>query len=437
MMKFICISRGFLLALVALSTTACATGPQASARPAPATHAYEIEFDARNPSEASVHLALSSAPSSVAPARDGNGAAVTEVRCEDGREATQNGGGWLLPIGCSRLEWKIAIQEVDATSADASLPNAIYSHEHEYLVLPERDGLLRAGAYGGTAVVRLKHLDGSVVERNYVFPTNDQPPFYAVVGARPAQEYANDRFALRIFGDAPDYPWMDEVHQHVLSTWAGWSRDLVSGPVPSMIDWAWVKTGEDVEPGYNASAGAEAIVSQIVLRDGDPDAEAKARVVIATSAAHEGFHTITGSAGQAWPAWVNESLANYFAIDAARNFLAPGDHRWLNAFYVDPEVRLPLLEAQALYGAGDIGQAQVFYTWGARFWRKIESVLTNQPNRSGKLAALIVATNNFADTDLNDADALAALLDRHSDDRALPIVRCFLEGLACPAVSME
>ncbi len=78
------------------------------------------------------------------------------------------------------------------------------------------------------------------------------------------------------------------------------------------------------------------------------------------SAAHERFHSITGAAGQAWPAWVHESLANHFAITAARDFLAPEDHRWLNAWYVDPEVRGPLLEAQTLYSAGDAGQAQVF-----------------------------------------------------------------------------
>lgn len=437
MMNLIRMPRHLLLSLTIIPATSCASGPPLSATPAPVTHKYEIEIDARNPTEALVHLTLSPAQLTVFPARDGDGASVREVRCEDGRNAVNSEDSWLVPAGCTGLEWTIVIRDLDASGLDASLPAAIYSGKHGYLVLPERDGLLRAGGYGGTATVRLRHLDGSVVEREYVFPSNDQPPFYAVVGAQPTQEYESEGFALRIFGETPDYIWMDEIHQHVLATWSGWSRDLVSGSVPSVIDWAWIMPEADAEPGYSASAGAEAIISQIVLRDGDPDAEAKGRVVIAAGAAHEGFHSITGAAGQAWPAWVNESLANHFAITAARSFLGPEDHRWLDAFYIDPEVSTPLLEAQVLYSAGDGGQAQVFYTWGARFWREIESVLTNQPNPSGRLATLIRETNNFADIDLNDADALAALLDQHSDDRASPLVRCFLQGLSCPAANTE
>lgn len=424
-----------LFILIAIAVLpACASVPLPSPSVAPVPHAYEIDMDARSPTEARVRLALSNAPSSIFPARDGDGAGVRNVRCQDGRAALQQEARWLVPMGCRRLEWMIAVDDLDAIGVDAGLPSAAYSRRQGHLVLPERDGLLRASNDGGTATVRLRALDGSTVARDYAFPAINQPPFYAVVGTRSTQDYRNGGLALRIFGDAPDYVWMDVIHQHVLATWPRWGRDVVVGPAPSTIDWAWVRPVKGAEPGYNASAGNAAIVSQIILRDGDPDAEAKARVVIATSAAHEGFHLITGAAGQAWPAWVNESLANHFAITAARDFLVPEDHRWLDAFYVDPEARAPLLEAQALYDAGDGGQSQVFYTWGARFWREIEKVLTNQPNQSGKLAALIVETNNFADIDLNDVDALAALLDQHSDNKAAFIVRCFLEGADCPAL---
>lgn len=437
MMRWIRLSGHLVLAVTIVATAACASRPLPSTPSTPALHAYEIAFDARRPTEAKVTLAVSSAPSSLYAARDGDGGGVSDVRCADGREALEDDGSWLVPVGCTRLEWAIAIDDLDATGIDASLPSAAYSRQHQFLVLPERDGLLRAGNDGASATVRFRDLGGSVVERKYAFPSNNQPPFYSVVGTQPTQEYERDDFALRIFGDAPDYTWMDEIHGHVLATWSRWRRDLVSGPAPSKIDWAWVRPLEGAEPGYSASAGAEAIVSQIVLREGDPDAEAKARVVIATSAAHEGFHTISGAAGQAWPGWVNESLANHFAIATAREFLAPADHRWLDAYYVDPEARAPLLEAQALFDAGDKGQAQVFYTWGARFWREIEKVLTNQPNQSGRLSALILHTRNFSEIDLNDPVALANLLDRHSEDRASPVVRCFLTGLACESLGVE
>lgn len=423
-----------MLGAFAAAASACtpSTGPVLGN--APTEPLYEILIDERRPAQAEVHLALPSVPVRLMTARGGDVAGIGAVHCEDGRPAKRDGEAWLVPPGCVRVAWTVVIDDIDATGIDASLPIAAYSRRHGYWLLPERDSLLRADDRGGSAVVRLRLVDGRSIERRYAFPSNDQPPFYAVIGFRPAREHVGSDFALRVVGAPPDYPWMGAIHRHVLASWSAWRRDLVAGSAPAMIDWAWVRPSAGAEPGYTASAGAEAIVSQIVLRDGDPDAEAKARVVIATSAAHEGFHTITGAAGQAWPAWVNESLASHYAIEAARGFLQPEDRPWLDAFYLDPEVRAPLLDAQARYSAGDGEQAQVFYTWGARFWREIEKVLTNPPNRSGRLAALLRATNNFSGTDLVNADAIAALLDRHSDGRAQPIVRCFLQGAACPTM---
>lgn len=418
---------------VAILATASLPNPVPVRSNAPPEARYDILINAVRPAEAQVRLTLSVAPARLVPARDGNGAGITQVRCSDGRPLTREGNAWIVPVPqCTRISWRLAMPDVDPNGLDASLPNAAHSPRHGYWLLPERDGLLRAANDGGRVAITLRLEDGRTVRRVYAFPSNDQPPFYAVIGRRPTLEYRHAGMTLRVFGAPPDYPWMAAVHHDVLATWSAWRRDLVSGTAPATIDWVWVRPPDDLPPGYNASAGAEAIVSQLRVRDGDPDAEAKARVIIATSAAHEGFHTITGAAGQAWPAWANESLANHFAIAAARRFLAPEDHRWLEAFYIAPEVRAPLLEAQARYSAGDGEQAQIFYTYGARFWGEIETVLVNPPNGSGRLAALIRASGNFAGTDLMDAEGLADLLDRHSDGRAGPIVRCYLRGIGCP-----
>lgn len=416
----------------AVATVAAGCAPIASRLRAdiPAPH-YDIRIDAARPAEAEVRLAVPLAPARLTPARDGDGAGISDVRCEDGRAAEREGMSWTVPPGCTRFIWRVALEDLDANGVDASLPIAAYSRRHSYWLLPERDGLLRATSDSGTVLMRLRLTDGHTGERRYMFPSNNQPPFYAIIGSRPRHEYSSNGFVMRVFGAPPDYGWMRAIHDHVLESWARWRRDLVSGTVPERIDWAWVQPPRDLSPGYNASAGAEAIVSQIKLREGDPDAEAKARVVIATSAAHEGFHTIVGAAGQAWPAWVGESLANHYAITAARTFLAPEDHRWLEAIYIEPEVQVPLLDAQARYSAGDGGQGQVFYTYGARFWREIERVLTNEPNGSGRLAALIQESNDFAGTNLTDAEEVADLLDAHSNGRARPIVLCFLRGIGC------
>jgi hypothetical protein len=416
--------------LLLVLPSACAT-PPASSESEPAPH-YAIAIDSSRPA-AEVRLTLARTPEALVPARDGDGSGISDVRCADGPVLARDGTRWLAPAGCRDFRWRVALDPLDGRGLDASVPAAAFSRRHSYWILPERDSLLRASDLGGTAALSLRLPDGSLVERRYLFPSNQQPPFYAVIGAAPTTSYARDGLELRVFGAPPDFAWMDSIHRGVIEAWARWRRDLVVGHSPARIDWAWVEPTADLEPGYAASAGAEAIISQIRLREGDPDAEAKARAVIATSAAHEGFHSLTGAAGQAWPGWVNESLASHFAIEAVRRFLPPADFRFVERFFIEPELSGPLLVAQSAFAAGDGDQAQLFYLHGARFWREIEAVLEVPPNGSGRLAALILGSRNFAGVDLQNADSVAAFLDRHSAGRAGPIVRCYLEGRGCPA----
>ncbi len=430
------VSSALVLGLMMLSVTACTAIKPGRLIPISSGHSYLIMIDETAPSNAQVRLSLASAPVRLSIARNGDGAAISRVTCADGRAAAFDGLSWVAPPDCREFTWNVALEGIDHTGIDASLPVASYSLNHRYWLLPERGAFLRAANSGGMVKTTLRLKGGRTIVTNLMFPSADQPPYYAVIGSEPQQEYSSSELRLRVFGKPPQYPWMNALHNDVLARWAIWRRDLSSGKAPSVIDWVWVEVPPDAAPGYSASAGSEAIISQIKLRPGDPDAEAKARVVIGTSAAHEGFHTITGAAGQAWPAWVNESLANHYAITAAQAFLEPEDQKWLDVFYIAREVRTPLLNAQSRYTAGDGDQAQVFYTYGARFWRKIESILTIDSNGSGRLAALIAASNNFSDIDLNSANELASFLDLHSDGKAGPIVRCFLIDENC-AVGTE
>jgi len=383
------------------------------------------EFELRRPPPGAVLVA----------ARDGDAAAIAAPRC--GETAVPAAAGrWTVPAGCAALRWRVRLADQDG-GVDASVPPSSWSARHRFWFLAERHGWLRPadGPGGGHVTIRLRRRDGQVVERLQAFPSNDEPPFYAVVGFTPARVYSRDGFRLEVFGGAPDFPWMDGIHDSVLATWARWRRDLVPAGIATLSEMAlaWLPPPPGAEPGYGGSAGGAAIGVQIVLREGDPNAEAKARAVIGAGAAHEGFHSITGAGAQAWPAWANESLANHFAIEAARAFLDPADFVWVRRFYVEPRMAGGLLAAQAAYAAGDGDQRYQFYTKGARFWAAIERVLTSPPNGSGRLAALIRSSNNFAGVNLNDGAALAAFLDRHSGGAAGPLVDCFLVRPNCDA----
>jgi hypothetical protein len=406
--------------------------PTAAASETPGTLSYTVALSERQPDLARFELRGPGKGAVLAPARGGEAAAVEGVRCGR-RRLTPRAGRWTVPAGCARLSWRVRLAEMDR-GVDASLPPSGWSAAHRFWFLAERHGWLRpAGPGRGSVTVRLRDRDGRTTERRFAFPSLDEPPFYAAVGGTPSRVYAADGLRLDVHGEPPPFAWIDPIHERMLAAWARWRRDLIPPGVsaPAELALAWLPLPPEAEPGYSASAGAAAIAAQIRLRDGDPDGEAKARAVIAAGAAHEGFHTVTGAGAQAWPAWVNESLANHFAVEAVRAFLDPADFAWVERFHVEPRLPGGLLAAQRAYAAGDGAQSFQFYTKGARFWVEIEKVLTGPANGSGRLAALIRGSGNFRGVDLNDPGALAAFLDRHSGGAAAAVVDCFLVRADC------
>lgn len=420
-----------LAAGAAAAIGGCATisGPPAD----PPALVYRVTLDEATPLTA--QLELDNPPMRLFPARDGTAAPIEGLSC-DGRRLALS-GVVEVPRGCATLRWTIRLVDLDAQGVDASIPPSGWSPEHRFWYLAERHGFLRPASLNrrGEVKVVIRWSSGSAAERVFGFPSLVEPPFYAVVGGVPAQLYQADGVRMSVWGSPPAYAWMADLHRHVLSAWARWRRDVVApgASSPAELDFAWLKPPSDMEPGYSASAGAQAIGAQLRLREGDPDAELKARAVIGASAAHEGFHAINGTTGRGWPAWVNESLANHFALEAARAFLDPADFAFLEQVYSDAEVTTPLLAAQLDYDRGSQDEGRgVFYSRGARFWREIEAVLTSRGNASGRLAALIQDSGGLRGVDWTDADAVARWLDRHSGGRAGPIVRCHLSGTGCP-----
>jgi hypothetical protein len=420
-----------LVAGAAAAIGGCATVAEPAADAAPL--AYRILLSEAAPLVAEVEL--DKPPARLLPARDGNAAPITGLSC-DGRPLAITGNLLEVPQGCGTLRWSVRLIDLDAQGVDASVPPSGWSPQHRFWYLAERHGLLRPADLrrGGEVTVVTRWSEGSVAARTLRYPTLEEPPFYAVAGRAPSHAYEADGVHMSVWGSPPDFTWMTDIHRHVLRAWARWRRDVVApgATSPAGLDFAWLKPRPDMEPGYNASAGAHAIGAQLRLREGDPDAQSKARAVIGSSAAHEGFHSIIGTTGQGWPTWVNESLANYFALEAARGFLAAADFAFLERIYSDAEVTTPLLTAQADHDRGRQDEGRdVFYRRGPRFWREIQAVLTSRRNGSGRLAALIQDSDGFRGINLSDANAVGRFLDRHSAGRAGPIVRCHLLGAGC------
>ena len=150
---------------------------------------YAVLIDEAEPALAQVRLVLPSGASRLAPSRDGDGSGIGPLRCADGRALERSGASWSIPPGCGEVRWSVSLDPIDGAGIDASLPTAAFSRQGRFWLLPERDGLLRANAEGGSVSLRLQLADGRTVERRYIYPSNGQPPFYALIGPAPSTVY--------------------------------------------------------------------------------------------------------------------------------------------------------------------------------------------------------------------------------------------------------
>jgi hypothetical protein len=260
-------------------------------------------------------------------------------------------------------------------------------------------------------------------------PADSSIPIAIVVG-RPVHTYSAGGFTIDVYGEAPSGSGRERLEHLLVSTLANWRRDLfppASRP-EDHLNYVWFGSSPGSEPGIFASANSDAILIQYIPDPASADPDAKLAAGIFGTGAHEAFHALGAVSGA--PTWANESLAMYFAYAAARRHLSAQSLRLFSELVNAPSDK-PILAAEKEVEKGNESDYGSFYSKGARFWVAIDKVLTVKGNDSGKLAALIKQTNGLASLNWSNADAIAAYLDRYSNGRAGPIVRCYLIDSGC------
>jgi hypothetical protein len=250
---------------------------------------------------------------------------------------------------------------------------------------------------------------------------------------RPVRTFAADGLTVRAFGCLPTSkadPW----HRQLASIISAWRRDLLppDTSTPALLNYVWLPRPSAGKPGLNASANSGSVLLQYIAEPSDAVAGPRLKVGILMVGAHEAFHTLGAVRGA--PAWVDESLATYFAIRAAKPYLDQESLQLAQEF-VNARADRSLLNLQRAFGAGDGSAYASFYSKGARFWAAIERVLAVRPNGSGKLSSLIRQTEGLKGIDWSNGNQIAEYLDRYSEGRAGAVVRCFVVEDICPTAS--
>lgn len=394
---------------------------------------YVITVDADAPLVLRGSMRLQAGDTTVWPARHGNAGAFNEVRCSDGRPAETLQSGWQIPQGCQQVEWDVRTVDLNASPADATVPQTGHDPRQGFWLISEASALLRRSDESTGIAVRICASDDCRDSTPLVLPSANQPPLYAAIGARPSLVAQHVAMTIRIHGERPELPGIDEFPHALAETMVHWG-DALGIPASRGIvyDWVWLPPAPDQPSGFYASAGFDTFVSQLVVSE-DPEDQTPARLrsIIWTGAAHEAFHSVSGRLGADWPAWVNESLASYFALESARQRLDAADFAWIDRQYAHYPEAPPLLEAQRRYDAGDGSQRQHFYVVGVHFWRVVAENLDGVGSTQAKLAELIKQSRGFARVDLSDPIAIIRSIEG-SGSGAVPLeALCLLDVDHC------
>lgn len=419
---------GRMVPSAAISLLFCGLAPASGVSAAPR---YEVKVDEREPLLVNVSLHDPAAIVRLV-ARSREQSALSSSPACLGRPLDQvSPTSWRVPLGCKRVDWSARLSVIDGSSTfDIAAPASVWDPVARLWVLTSAFPWLRGDGQESAKVRISGRLRGKALVQTTVLPKDTSIPLAFVVG-RPVRSFVADGFTIDGYGHLPA-PQADPWQRQLASIIAGWRRDLLPPGIsfPRQMNYVWLPRPAAGEPGLNASANDGSVLMQYAPAPDDPVAGPRLQGGILVIGGHEAFHSLGAVRGA--PAWVDESLATYFAYRGAKPYLDKQTHQLVKEIINAPADR-SLLKLQQAFKAGDGSAYPLFYGKGARFWAAIDQVLTVPPNRSGKLAALIRQTSGFEGMEWSDGDQIARYLDRYSQGRAAPIVRCFVIEDSCSA----
>jgi len=382
---------------VAISLNACSQYGQAREEPPPDAPVYSVSFESASPQDARVELGLPPSDEplllfSRAPAMQLE-PQVEDVRC-DGTLVEGTETGWRLPPGCDTASWRIGFETAKKGAVRPSRQRSLIVDGAWALVSGPTSLLRVSGFEDRTFPVMLGESEDAKMDR---LPPLGSAPGFFILGGPPSIEYAERSPVLTYIAD--DLGAVAALVDPALHSQAiDYMRDALGGAANRTVDaltvaWFGAKR-EHAE--LSGAAGFDTLIANYIVASESPTPfEAAAPFVLVL---HEQFHQL---AVGTTPLWVSESLANYYALKAARRIL-PDDAgiEQVRAMFIDFDspVETGLLELQRQIDEnGDFSGYSRFYSTGATFWARLDEALTEATDGAQTLDDLlsVVLTSDY------------------------------------------
>jgi hypothetical protein len=328
---------------------------------------------------------------------------VQEVAC-GGQNALQiKKGTWEIPLGCRTVTWHV--NAADFGSSGLGPADQQTFSMGTWWIISGPSSLLRvASSQAVQSKVRLINPDGT--EEIKRLPPLTVPPAFYLLGDAPEYDVSSGASALSYVVDdyiaVTSYVEPDR-HAAALRYFDDILEQKETRYVPR-LRVVWFGVPQDKHE-ISGAAGYDTLLANYILPEENPDPYNFYRPFILVL--HEQFHQLQNgvSTKGGRPAWVGESLAQYYALKAG--LITFPDNEAIRAIYDDEIYSEITIEVGLLTVQHQIDVEQnyqnysLFYSQGVHFWAEIDRSLKEASDNETDLDTLLpdILTISFASSD--------------------------------------
>lgn len=353
---------------------------------------YAVEFNKDTPNTAIVSLDLKPNPVGtvklISRAESlGTNSQVFDVQCNEREIEKTAEQQWFVPPDCSQVTWKVRFDQIrEAENVQPSQQRSLYMPS-DWWVLSGATSLLRVQSETSDTPIELNVNRKSSISKT-VYNLNAPPNFY-IIGNAPEASFTHDSNKIAYYGeDLETVLSIISPQQHINAL--NYFKSIIGKTKTrdqNNLSVIWFGASRDRREASGA-AGYDAILANYIIPEDAPKMEEQLLSLMLIF--HEQFHQM--SAGS-HPVWMNESLANYYALKALQKAFPDNlSERKIWNRFINTEVNksIGLLDIQKqIIENGNRQNYGLLYTQGASFWFEIDQAIKKSSSGNMSLDSLM------------------------------------------------
>lgn len=320
---------------------------------------------------------------------------IKNVRCGNKQLKQDDTGYWWVPSSCNKVVWDVVSKQVDDETVDIADQLTLKLKKAGWILFSEPTSLLRINDNPESLSLLVSSDDiplfgATAYNKSWLIPSEDNAPEFFIIG--------NPVYQIDTIGQLTAKYVIDDPHQ---SNWAELRNshknillyfiNILSIPsnLPKnertlLIVWIGINAKDKQ---INGAAGRRSFIANYVIGKNE-QTDSPNNIHNLLVLAHEQFHQLvqmvrfTGSGETS--VWIEESLAQYYAIKSLQSLLSDQDFTKVIEKYISFDSVIKFTELEQQIKEGNYKNYSLFYSQGAHFWYEFDqALLTSSEGKYG------------------------------------------------------